>query len=99
MIASLFAAAWAIGSLLEAAAVELGTKIFWFKFQAVVQLPMIVATTCFVLEYAWPGRWLTRRNLALLFFPALVGIVMVLTDDRYHLAGAALWSKDRSSPN
>jgi len=86
MIASLFAAAWAVGSLLEAAAVELGTKIFWFKFQAVVQLPMIVATTCFVLEYAWPGRWLTRRNLALLFFPALVGIVMVLTDDRYHLA-------------
>jgi PAS domain S-box-containing protein len=86
MIASLFAAAWAVGSLLEAAAVELGTKIFWFKFQAVVQLPMIVATTCFVLEYAWPGRWLTRRNLALLFFPALVGIVMILTDDRYHLA-------------
>jgi PAS domain S-box-containing protein len=86
MIASLFAAAWAVGSLLEAAAVELGTKIFWFKFQAVVQLPMIVATTCFVLEYAWPGRWLIRRNLALLFFPALVGIVMVLTDDRYHLA-------------
>jgi len=86
MVASLFAAAWAVGSLLEAAAVELGTKIFWFKFQVVVQLPMIVATTCFVLEYAWPGRWLTRRNLALLFFPVLVAVVMILTDDRYHLA-------------
>jgi len=86
MVASLFAAAWAVGSLLEAAAVELGTKIFWFKFQVVVQLPMIVATTCFVLEYAWPGRWLTRRNLALLFFPALVAIVMILTDGRHHLA-------------
>jgi signal transduction histidine kinase len=86
MIASLFAAAWAFGALLEAASVDLGTKIFWFKFQAVVQLPVVVATTCFVLEYAWPGRWLTRRNLVLLSLPVLVGIVMILTDDRYHLA-------------
>jgi PAS domain S-box-containing protein len=86
MVASLFAAAWAFGALLEAAAMDPGTKIFWFKFQAVVQLPMAVATTCFVLEYAWPGRWLNRRNLALLFFPVLVTIVMILTDDRHHLA-------------
>ena len=53
MIASLFTAAWAFGSLLETAAVDPGTKIFWFKYQAIVQLPMVVATTCFVLEYAW----------------------------------------------
>jgi PAS domain S-box-containing protein len=86
MIASLFAAAWAFGSLLEAAAVDPGTKILWFKFQTVVQLPMVVATTCFVLEYAWPSRWLTRRNLALLFLPVLVGVVMILTDGRHHLA-------------
>jgi signal transduction histidine kinase len=86
MIASLFAAAWAFGSLLEAAAVEPGMKIIWFKFQAIVQLPMILATTCFVLEYAWPGRWLTRRNLALLSLPVLLSIVMILTDGRHHLA-------------
>lgn len=85
MVASLFETAWAVGSLLEVAAVDPGTKIFWFKFQAVVQLPMIVSITCFALEYAWPGRWLTRRNLALLFFPALLAIVMILTDDRHHL--------------
>jgi PAS domain S-box-containing protein len=85
MVASLLAAAWAGGSLLEAAAVELGTKIFWFKFQSVVQLPMITASTCFVLEYAWPGRWLNRRNLVLLFFPAFWAIAMILTDNRHHL--------------
>jgi PAS domain S-box-containing protein len=86
MIASLFAAAWALGSLFESAAIDPGTKILWFKFQAVVQLPMVVSTTCFVLEYAWPDRWLNRRNVALLFFPVLVCIVMILTDDRHHLA-------------
>jgi len=86
MVASLFAAAWAFGSLLEAAAVEPWAKIFWFKFQAVIQQPMVVAITCFILEYTWPGRWLTRRNLALLYFPVLVGLVLVLSDDRYHLA-------------
>src|SRR5512139_853792 len=56
MVASRLAAAWAAGSLLETAAEDLGEKIFWFKFQAVVQLPVIVAITCFVLEYAWPDQ-------------------------------------------
>jgi PAS domain S-box-containing protein len=47
---------------------------------------MVVATTCFVLEYAWPGRWLSRRNLALLSLPILMSIAIIVTDDRYHLA-------------
>jgi PAS domain S-box-containing protein len=85
MIASLLAAAWAVGSLLEAAALDPGTKIFWFKFQAATQVPIAIAITCFILEYAWPGRWLTRRNLALLAFPGLLAIVMILTDDLHHL--------------
>ncbi len=34
-IGSLFAALWAAGSVMEAAAVEVQTKIFWFKFQGV----------------------------------------------------------------
>ena len=85
MVASLFAVAWALGSLLEAAAAELGTKIFWFKFQAVVQLPMIVAITCFVLEYAWPGRWLTRRNLILLSIPCILTLGIILSADFHQL--------------
>jgi len=86
MITSLFAAAWAAGSLLETASVDLATKIFWFKVQAVIQLPIITGISCFILEYTWPGRWLTRRNLALLFFPILLLVGMILTNDHYHLA-------------
>lgn len=86
MIASLLAAAWAAASFLEYMAVDLPVKIAWFKVQAAVQAPIVTAITGFILEYAWPGRWLTRRNLALLAFPSLLAVAMVLTDDLHHLA-------------
>ena len=61
----------AAGNCLVAAAVAPATKIAWYKFQTVWQLPAVTAMTCFVLEYAYPGRWLTRRNLSLLALPCL----------------------------
>jgi PAS domain S-box-containing protein len=85
-VACLFAAAWAIGSVMEYAAADLVTKVFWVKFQAAWQLPVATAITCFVLEYTWPGRWLTRRNLALLSVPPILVFLVILTDNRYHLA-------------
>jgi PAS domain S-box-containing protein len=89
MVASLLAAAWATGSLLEYAAVDMATKITWFKVQAATQVPITIAITCFILEYARPGRWLTRSNLALLAFPGLLTVVLILTDDLHHL----IWTK------
>jgi len=86
MIGCLFAALWTAGSGMEAAAVDLGTKIFWFKFQGACQVPLATVITCFVLEYAWPGRWLTRRNLALLSIPSLLGLGMIVTNNLTHLA-------------
>jgi len=85
MIAILFGALWAAGSGLEVAAADMATKIFWFKFHGVCQLPGVTASTCFVLEYAWPGRWLTRRNLALLSIPCLLFLGLALTNDLHHL--------------
>ncbi len=85
VMANLFAAAWAIGSVMEIAATSLATRIFWVKFQAIWMLPSSTAMTCFVLEYAWPGRWLTRRNLALLSIPPLLLMGMILTDHKLHL--------------
>ena len=86
MIAGLFAAAWAAGSVMEVAAVDLQTKITWFKFQGACQLPAATAITCFALEYAWPGRWLTRRNLVLLSIPCVLAVGIILTNDLHHLA-------------
>ncbi len=84
IIACLFGAAWAAGSVLEYATNDLTTKIFWIKFQTAFQLPSATAATCFVLEYAWPGRWLTRRNLALLSVVPLLVLGLIATDHLNH---------------
>jgi signal transduction histidine kinase len=83
-IGVLFAAAWAAGSVMEYAATNLAAKIFWIKFQTACQLPAATAVTCFVLEYAWPGRWLTRRNLALLSIAPLLFLGLIITDHLHH---------------
>ncbi len=85
MAGCFFSAAWAAGSALESAAIDLGSKIFWVKFQAACQLPAATTATCFVLEYAWPGRWLTRRNLALLSIAPLLVLGLIITDPLHHL--------------
>jgi PAS domain S-box-containing protein len=42
-----------------------------------------VAGTCFTLEYTYPGRWLTRRNLVLLGIPPLLAILLTLVNDAH----------------
>jgi signal transduction histidine kinase len=85
-IGCLLAVPWVAGSVLEFSAINVATKIFWVKFQSVWQLPSATASTCFILEYAWPGRWLKRRNLALLSFAPLLLVILVLTNGLHHLA-------------
>ena len=75
----LFRVLWLLGIALEEAALDPGTKIAWFKFQALWQLPAATAGLLFVLEYAYPGRWLTRRNLILLSIPVLLDILLIVT--------------------
>jgi PAS domain S-box-containing protein len=83
--ALLFGALWAAGYVLEYLAVDLAAKITWVKFQMAWQLPSATAVAFFLLEYAWPGRWLTRRNLALLSIVPLLVILLILTDHLHHL--------------
>ena len=84
-LGSLFTALWAVGSVMEYAAVGHELQTTWIKFQGIWQLPATTAITCFILEFAWPGRWLTRRNLVLLFIVPILNLVAILTDDLYHL--------------
>ena len=93
-VACLFAVAWAAGSALDYAAQTQATKIAWVKFQSCVQAPIIVATTCFILEYAWPGRWLTRRNLLILLILPVTFLGFALTNDFHHLAWAGFQLND-----
>ena len=77
---SLLAVLWLLAIALEAAAVPPGTKIAWLKVQAACQVPAMTAMTCFVLEYTYPGRWLTRRNLSLLWLPPLLALALLVVN-------------------
>ncbi len=77
---SFFAALTLVGAALKAAAVDPPTKIASFLFRDMLLLPGITAATCFVLEYVWPGRWLTRRNLVLFSLPCLLAILFETTN-------------------
>jgi signal transduction histidine kinase len=78
---SVFSILMLLGIAFEAAAVAPATKLAWYKFQFVVLIAAVTPVTCFVLDYACPGRWLTRRNLILLSTPGLLGLLMVVIAD------------------
>jgi hypothetical protein len=81
MMGCLFSFLITIGIVMAYLAFEAQARDFWLRFQFAWMAPAATAITCFVLEYTWPGRWLTRRNLILLsilplffFFTSLQGV-------------------------
>jgi signal transduction histidine kinase len=66
-------------------AVDFEIKVFWFKIENAFWMPVITAMTCFALEYAQPGRWLTRRNIALLCIAPLAVVLLLPGNDTHHL--------------
>lgn len=71
--------------VIEFLAVDFETKIFWFNVEYPWWMPGTTALTCFVLEYAWPGRWVTRRTLALLSIVPLLALALLFTNDFHNL--------------
>ncbi|MHB8963149.1 MAG: histidine kinase N-terminal 7TM domain-containing protein, partial [Saccharofermentanales bacterium] len=84
-IGCLFAMLWAIGSCMEIAALDFAAKVFWLQFHALWQIPLVTALSCFFLEYAGFGRYLTRRNLILFSIPAFVVFCLMITNRYHHL--------------
>lgn len=80
-VTMLIGAAVMLAMALQTAAIAPATKIAWYKFQGACLTPGVTAGTCFVLEYARPGRWLTRRNLLLLALPPLLIILMIVMNN------------------
>ena len=86
---------WTLGVILELSAVDVSTKVFWVKFQAVWQLPVAATITCFILHYATLGGWLTCRTYVLLFILPLLSVLMMATNNFHHL----IWSGFRMNGN
>jgi PAS domain S-box-containing protein len=85
---------WLLAMAAEEVAVSPATKLMWHKIQALPQVSVATATVCFALEYTYPGRWLTLRNVALLSIVPMVSIFAVLTND-----ARLVWSILEVAPN
>lgn len=83
--ASLMGAGWAVGVAMQQAAVDAPTQALWIRLQSVWHLPTVTATLCFVLDYVWPGRWVNRRNVALLSLVPLLGAGLIVTQEQHGL--------------
>lgn len=93
-IACILGLLWLLGSILEFSAVDLTEKILWRKFQVIFQLPSATAITCFLLEYTWPKRWLTRRNLFILSIVPAIVIFFIVTNHIHHLLWQGFFLQD-----
>lgn len=96
--ACLFALVSAVSMAMEYAALHIETKIFWSKIEYTWLLPCVTAVTCFILDYAWPGRWLTRRNLTLLSIVPLLSVLFMFTNDFHHLSFTGFSSFEHVTP-
>ena len=83
-VVCLFSLLWLLGIAGEAAATTVSTKIAWHKFQMIWHMPTATALACFALAYVRPGQWLTRAVLIGLSIPALLMVVLYLTNDLHH---------------
>lgn len=84
-VACALCAFWVLGVILELSAVDVPSQVFWRKFQAIWQLPVGTAVTCFILRFAGLDRWLSLRNCVLLFAVPFVSILVIVTNDVHHL--------------
>ena len=70
----------------EYLALDFETKVFWFNIAYMWWMPGTTAMTCFILEYAWPRRWVTRRSLALLSIVPLLVLAFAFTNHFHNLS-------------
>ncbi|RPI66526.1 MAG: PAS domain-containing protein, partial [Geobacteraceae bacterium] len=90
-IACFFGGFWTLGVILELSAVSFSAQVFWVIFQAIWQLPVAAVITCFVLQYAGLGRWLTPRNYVLMSLFPLLCVLLMVTNGFHHL----IWTEFR----
>jgi PAS domain S-box-containing protein len=91
-------AVWSLAVVLEHASLGLPAKIFWLKMSyfGIVILP--ATWLVFTLQYANREKWLTRRKLAILAVLPVITLVMVWTNDIYHLMWKDIWLDTSLSP-
>ena len=81
----LVVAEWSLAYALEVGSPNLQTKHFWAQMQYLGIVTVPVAWLAFVLQYTGRGKWLTRRNMAVLAVEPLLILLLVQTNDGHKL--------------
>jgi PAS domain S-box-containing protein len=80
-----------LASALGLAGTNDATRIFWFKFESALLLPIVSAALCFALEYTGLGKWVNPQALfSLAVFP-FVYLLLILTNDAHHWVWRRIW--------
>ena len=76
---------WSAGAAMEYASIGVSEKIVWAKVQYIGVLTCSAFFLMLALEYNHLDRWLTRRNIALLFVVPTLTLALALTNDWHGL--------------
>ena len=76
---------WQLTGACEAAAVGIPAKILWSQICYVGTLSAPVFLFVFALKYSHQEKWLTRRNLALLWLIPVISFGLAVTNEWHHL--------------
>ena len=89
---------WSFAVVMEHFILELSAKIFWIKMSYFGITVIPVAWLIFTLLYTKREKWLTRRNLAILFIVPVITLIMVWTNNIFHLMWKDIWLDTSISP-
>lgn len=82
---------YVLGYSLELASLDLPTMLFWSKigYLGIYSFPNLFLL--FVLQYTGREKWITRRNILLLFLIPSLLLIAKFTDDIFHLVYSSTW--------
>jgi PAS domain S-box-containing protein len=87
-------AEWTFTSGLEVAAMGLASKLVWAKAEYLGSALGSTLLLIFAFQYIRQDKWLTRRNVALLWIIPFCTILLALTNEWHHL----IWTSFTPSP-
>ncbi len=82
---------YVMGYSMELASLNLPSMLFWSKigYLGIFSFPTLFLI--FVLQYTGRDKWLTRRNILLMFLIPTFLLVCKFTDDNFHLVYGNTW--------
>ena len=84
----IFAGIWTFWIIFETAAHTMYWKVFWSKFEYIGAITTPILYLIFVLRFVGRDKYITKKNLLLLFIIPIVTLLLTITNEKHNL----VWS-------